>query len=134
MTAVAMPRPRAFVVWWHDLDRWVVPSAALLSRQLPDGWALSRIGDCVKQVSNVVKVEPTAEYRMAGVKWYGEGLFHRETVRGDAISARYLSPVVRDALIYNRLFAWKASFAVVPAELSGCFVSNEFPQFIPDLS
>lgn len=37
-----------------------------------------------------------------------------------------------DALIYNRLFAWKPSFAVVPSELADCFVSNEFPQFLPD--
>jgi len=79
-------------------------------------------------------VKPNSEYKMAGVKWYGEGVFHRETVRGDAISARYLSPLVPGALIYNRLFAWKASFAVVPTELSDCFVSNEFPQFIVDAS
>jgi type I restriction enzyme, S subunit len=82
----------------------------------------------------VVKVVPDTEYRMAGVKWYGEGVFHRETVRGNEISARYVSPVVPGALIYNRLFAWKASFAVVPADLSDCHVSNEFPQFIPDSS
>lgn len=125
---------RAIIVWWHEMDRWVVPSAALLSRQLPDGWVRLRLGDIVKLVSNVVKVEPTAEYKMAGVKWYGEGLFHCETVRGDGISARYLSPVVSGALIYNRLFAWKASFAVVPGCLSDCVVSNEFPQFVPDES
>jgi hypothetical protein len=35
---------------------------------------------------------------------------------------------------YNRLFAWKASFAVVPAERADCHVSNEFPQFIPEPS
>ncbi len=125
---------RAFVVWWHEMDRWVVPSAALLSHRLPSGWLRLRIGNAAKLVSNVVKVEPKAEYKMAGVKWYGEGVFHRETVRGDAISARYLSPLVSGALIYNRLFAWKASFAVVPAELADCFVSNEFPQLVPDAS
>jgi len=43
-------------------------------------------------------------------------------------------PLYPGALIYNRLFAWKASFAVVPADLSDCHVSNEFPQFIPDAS
>jgi len=66
------------------------------------------------------------------VKWYGEGMFHRETVRGDAISARWISPLVPGTLIYNRLFAWKASFAVVPADLADCHVSNEFPQFVTD--
>ena len=69
---------------------------------------------------------------MAGVKWYGEGVFHRETVRGDGQSARWIWPLVPGVLIYNRLFAWKASFAVVPADLADCHVSNEFPQFMPD--
>jgi hypothetical protein len=99
MNTLAAASPRAFVVWWHDLDRWVVPSAALLSRRLPAGWVLSRVGDCVKQVSDVVKVDATATYRMAGVKWYGEGVFHRETVNGDSISARYLSRLIPGALI-----------------------------------
>lgn len=132
MTTVAQIAPRAFVAWWHALDRWVVPSAAILSCRLPTGWRLCRVRDLVSQVSNTAKVEPATEYKMAGVKWYGEGVFHRETVRGDGISARWISPLVPGALIYNRLFAWKASFAVVPTELADCHVSNEFPQFIPD--
>ena len=36
------------------------------------------------------------------------------------------------AVTYNRLFAWKESFAVVPDVLGDCFVSNEFPQFLVD--
>jgi len=35
-------------------------------------------------------------------------------------------------LIYNRLFAWKGSFAIVPEEHAGYFVSSEFPQFVMD--
>ncbi len=69
---------------------------------------------------------------MVGVKWYGEGTFHRETVRGDSLSATYVTPVIPNALIYNRLFAWKGSFAVASEEHRDCFVSNEFPQFIVD--
>jgi restriction endonuclease S subunit len=91
-----------------------------------------RISTLVRQVNERVKVEPEKEYKMAGVKWYGEGVFHRETVRGDAMSANQVTQLVAGALIYNRLFAWKASFAVVPPGLADCYVSSEFPQFIPD--
>jgi hypothetical protein len=134
MNAVAIGSPRAFVVRWCELDRWVVPSAALLSGSLPAGWKRYRVGEVVKPVSNPVRVQPQTEYKLAGVKWYGEGVFHRETVLGRDSSAHFLSPLVPGALIYNRLFAWKSSFAVVPHELGNCFVSNEFPQFIPDSS
>ena len=54
---------RAIIACRHKMDRWVVPSFALIPRRLPDGWTLARLGDCAKIVSNVVKVEPKAEYK-----------------------------------------------------------------------
>lgn len=132
MGAANATAPRAFAVWWKDLERWVIPSNLLLRQTLPAGWTSVRIGTLVRQVTTRVKAEPETEYKMAGVKWYGEGVFHRETVRGDGMSANQVTPLVPGALIYNRLFAWKVSFAVVPPELADCYVSNEFPQFIPN--
>ena len=132
MTAMNSIAPRAFAVWWKDFERWVIPTSLILRQSLPKGWERVRIGKIVRQVTERIKAEPEKEYKMAGVKWYGEGVFHRETVLGDAMSANQVTPLVAGALIYNRLFAWKASFAVVPPELADCYVSSEFPQFIPD--
>ncbi len=134
MTATTLAQSRAFAVWWRDLERWVIPSSVLLGQSLPKGWERVRVGSLVRQVTKRIKADPDYEYKMAGVKWYGEGVFHRETVRGDGMSAAYVTPLVTGALIYNRLFAWKASFAVVTPEFADCYVSSEFPQFIPDLS
>jgi restriction endonuclease S subunit len=103
-----------------------------LRHALPPGWKRVSLAEVVRPLNARVKAEPEKKYKMAGVKWYGEGVFHRETVRGGGMSAKYVTPLVSGALIYNRLFAWKASFAVVPPELADCFVSNEFPQFMPD--
>lgn len=97
-------------------------------------WEVVHIGDVVTQVTEKNIAEPETEYRMAGVKWYAGGVFHRESVLGKDMSARYVTPLNPGALVYNRLFAWKESFAVVRPEHEGLFVSNEFPQFIPDTS
>ncbi len=132
MTVASAALQRAFAVWWKDLEPWVIPSNLILRRTLPAGWTRARIGSLVRQVTTSVKVTADSEYKMAGVKWYGEGLFHRETVRGEAMSAKNVTPLVPGALIYNRLFAWKASFAVVRPEFHDCYVSNEFPQFLPN--
>ena len=132
MSLATITAPSTYVVLWKDLERWAIPSSRLLRRSLPAEWTRIRIGDLVKQVTERVKVAPDSEYRMAGVKWYGEGVFHRETVRGGEMSASQVTPLVPGALIYNRLFAWKESFAVVPLEFDGYYVSSEFPQFIPD--
>jgi len=123
---------RAFVAGWKDLERWVIPTRLLLVRRLPQGWSFVRVSQFVRQVEQRVRVEAGKEYPMIGVKWYGEGTFLRETVKGEALSAAYVTPVIPNAFIYNRLFAWKGSFAVVPEEHQGCFVSNEFPQFTVD--
>ena len=132
IAADTAPQKRAFAVWWKELERWVIPTSLLLRQALPLGWKRVYIKEIVRQVSERIKIEPGKEYKMAGVKWYGEGVFHRETVRGDGMSASQVTSTVPGALIYNRLFAWKASFAVVAPEFADCYVSNEFPQFIPD--
>lgn len=108
-----------------------MPKRAIVTA-IPDGWAHVRIGNVVKQSGARVKVEAERLYNMTGVKWYGEGVFARETVLGKEMSANYVTPVIPGALIYNRLFAWKGSFAVVPEGFGEQYVSNEFPQFVVD--
>lgn len=83
----------------------------------------------VEQRRETVPVEPDLAYRLLGVRWYGAGPFHRETVTQESSEAKSLQPVRAGDLIYNRLFAWKGSFGLVPPELDGCFVSGEFPLF-----
>ncbi len=74
-------------------------------------------------------VEADNEYTLLGVRWYGEGLFVRERKLGYEIAAARLRPLSAGDFVYNRLFAWKGSFALVGAEHRGAYVSNEFPLF-----
>lgn len=120
------------VVWWHELSRWVNPERILSYQDLPPGWTEAKVADLVRPVEARIRVDRSAEYNLAGVKWYGEGVFHREKVAGDSISTSFLVPVAPGAFIYNRLFAWKASFAIVPDDFMDHFVSGEFPQFRVD--
>lgn len=86
-----------------------------------------QLSDLVVEISRTRQVDPGATYRMAGVRWYGEGLFVRESVQGSALSARSVYGVEVGDLVYNRLFAWKQSFAI--ATEPGLTVSSEFPTF-----
>jgi type I restriction enzyme S subunit len=83
----------------------------------------------VTQCNNYITVKQEEMYDLLGVRWYGEGAFLRETVSGVDSSATKLQKVVPGTLIYNRLFAWKESFGVIPDELDGTFASGEFPMF-----
>lgn len=119
---------------FSNLDRWAAPRATVSHGTESASWELVRVGEIVTQVTDKLVADAETEYGMAGVKWYAGGMFHRETVLGKDMSARYVTPLKPGALVYNRLFAWKESFAVVTPEHDGLFVSNEFPQFIPDTS
>lgn len=92
-------------------------------------WSRVPLADVTVQVRDAVDVIPDEEYPLLGVRWYSEGAFHRETVTSKTSKAKTLYRVRPGQFIYNRLFAWKGSFGIVPRQLAGSFVSNEFPLF-----
>jgi type I restriction enzyme S subunit len=53
----------------------------------------------------------------------------KDITTGAGIQAKSLYRVEEGDFVYNRLFAWKGSFAVATKENHGCYVSNEFPCF-----
>ena len=97
--------------------------------ELPEGWVARRLAALVEQRREREQVLPEREYKLLGVKWYGQGVFHRETVTSESSEATHLQPVAPGDFIYNRLFAWKGSFALVTEEFRDCYVSHEFPLF-----
>ena len=53
----------------------------------------------------------------------------KDTLLGSQIRADKVFRVEQGDFVYNRLFAWKGSFAVATEANAGCYVSNEFPCF-----
>lgn len=99
---------------------------------MKNGYAKVRLGDVLTPVWRSERLTPAKTYRTVGVKWYAEGLFHREPLLGRDIKAKELYRIAAGDLVYNRLFAWKGSFALAEAEHDGCYVSGEFPCFTVD--
>ena len=93
-----------------------------------------KIGEALTQVFREERLHPETKYRLLGVKWYGKGVFLREEKCGREIKATKLYRVKEGDFIYNRLFAWKSSFAIIPEEFEGGMVSSEFPLFTCDKS
>jgi type I restriction enzyme S subunit len=93
-------------------------------------WPRVRLGDVLAtQDGRATPVDGSAEYALLGARWYAKGLYVKDRKPGSAIKASTLFRVEENDFVYNRLFAWKGSFAVATAEQAGCYVSNEFPCF-----
>src|SRR5690349_12432714 len=87
------------------------------------------LGDVVTSVSRPESVDPEKTYRILGAHWYAGGLYTKGTLTGAEIQASRVYRVEEGDFVYNRLFAWKGSFALATRENHGCYVSNEFPCF-----
>lgn len=59
----------------------------------------------LRQVKREVRLEDDKEYKLLGVKWYGQGMFLREIKKGREIKADKLYQVKEGDFVYNRLFA-----------------------------
>src|ERR1017187_7501715 len=99
---------------------------------MSEAWRETTLGSITEQVRREHRVIPGKTYGLLGVRWYGQGPFHREDGIGGDIKANRLFQVQTGDLIYNRLFAWKGSFGIIDARLDGFFVSGEFPAFVVD--
>ncbi|WP_306232862.1 restriction endonuclease subunit S [Agrococcus beijingensis] len=97
-----------------------------------EGWAPTALGDVLSQASDPFQVDRAAEYVNLGVRWYGEGVFARESKRGADIKGSRLYRVRAGQFTYNRLFAGMGSFGLVRDQHSDGVVSNEFPLFDVD--
>lgn len=87
------------------------------------------LGEVLRPVSRPEFVDLGTMYRVLGAHWYAKGLYVKEIKPGSQIQASKLFRVEHGDFVYNRLFAWKGSFAIATEENHGCYVSNEFPVF-----
>ena len=98
------------------------------------GWPMVRLGELLQPVSRAESVDPMKQYRLLGIRLDGRGPFLREVVTGGQTAATKLFRVAKGDFIYSRLFACRGAFGIVNDELDSCFVSGEFPTFLPILN
>lgn len=70
-------------------------------------------------------------YRQLGVRLWGEGAYERESIDGSETNYKALSRVEENDIVVNKIWARNGSVSIVNKILAGCYVSGEFPTFIP---
>lgn len=93
------------------------------------GFPIVPLSEVLRPVSRPESADPRITYRILGAHWYAKGLYIKHIKRGSEIQADKVYRVEHGDFVYNRLFAWKGSFAIATEENHGCYVSNEFPVF-----
>lgn len=87
------------------------------------------MSDLVQWRKPDIAVEPSVQYRFAGVYCFGRGLFAGEAKLGLDFSYKTLTRLNAGEFVYPKLMAWEGALGVVPPECDGLYVSPEFPVF-----
>lgn len=96
-------------------------------------WPLVKLQDISSPIERAEIPVPGKIYRQIGVKWWGEGAYEREPLDGGSTRYSKFFQVVPGDLVINKIWTRHGSVCIIPDELSGCYVSNEFPAFTLDI-
>lgn len=95
-------------------------------------WPLVELRELAQLNWRAEVLDPDRSYRLAGVRWWGEGAYEYKIILGAETQARQLYRLEPDDLIINKIWARNGSIAVVDKSLARAYGSSEFPTFILD--
>jgi type I restriction enzyme S subunit len=88
-----------------------------------------KFGEFLRPNSRPYTLGPDEDANLVGMRLYGKGPFHREFKTAMRIAKKTHFVVRKGDVIYNKLFAWKGTFGIVPGSLDGMYVSDKFPTY-----
>ncbi len=91
-------------------------------------WPKVALGELLRRSAESAVLKPAAEYHEVTIKLWGKGVISRGKVYGsDVVSVRNV--VRANQLIMSKIDARNGAIGLVPPELDGAIVSNDFPSF-----
>lgn len=95
-------------------------------------WPSVPLGELLKPNSDRVQLDPDQTYAQVTARLWGKGLALRGLVKGSEIAAAQQNRVSTNQFVISKIDARHGAFGLVPVELDGAVVSNDFPAFDVD--
>lgn len=92
------------------------------------------LGSLLQRSRSEAEVDSDTEYKQITVKLYGKGIVLRKVLPGSEIRTRPQFVAEAGQLIMSRIDARNGAFGIVPEELAGGLVTQDFPLFDIDES
>ena len=91
-------------------------------------WPKVALGDLISRADETAVLDPLEQYHEVTIRLWGKGVLSRGKVLGsDVVSVRRV--VRENQLILSKIDARNGAIGLVPPELDGAIVSNDFPSF-----
>lgn len=91
-------------------------------------WRGIALGELLHRSNEVAILDPEAEYHEVTIKLWGKGVISRGKVRGSDVGTTRRF-VRANQFIMSKIDARNGAIGLVPPELDGAIVSNDFPSF-----
>lgn len=95
------------------------------------GWPTVPLGEVLIRSDDLVDLVPTEQYKEVTIRLWGKGVVLRGLVAGSEIKVERRVRVRTGQFILSRIDARNGALGVVPDELDGAVVSNDFPAYDP---
>lgn len=92
-------------------------------------WPKIRLGDVLRRSANSILLQADMEYREITVKLWGKGVILRGITTGAGIAGARRFIAHKGQFILSRIDARNGANGLVPEELEGAVVTNDFPLF-----
>ncbi len=92
-------------------------------------WPRIRLGDVLRRSEEIIELVPGQEYREVTVRLWGNGVVERRKVSGSEIAGSRRFVARTGQFIASRIDARNGAMGIVPQELDGAVVTNDFPLF-----
>ncbi len=95
-------------------------------------WTTHCIGEVLKKTESWVTLDPNTRYQEVTVRLWGKGVIARGGKLGSEIGSSRRLRVEPGQFVVSRIDARHGAFGLVPEELDGAVVTNDFPVFEPN--
>lgn len=92
-------------------------------------WPTVTLSEVLRPSSDRIALAPDTSYKQITAKLWGKGLTLRGKVTGAEIAASHQNRVRAGQFVVSKIDARHGAFGVVPSDLDGAVVSNDFPVF-----
>ncbi|MBL1162143.1 MAG: methyltransferase domain-containing protein [Chlorobi bacterium] len=87
------------------------------------------IGKILNPIKKTVKLDDNTIYKQITVKMNGKGVVLRQEIKGDKIKTKSQFLAEEGNFIMSKIDARNGAFGIVPSELNGAIVTQDFPLF-----
>ena len=96
---------------------------------MSEAWPIMKLGKVLTQIEDLVSIDDCTVYSQVTVRMHNRGLVLRQECIGKDIKTKRQYRVRSGQFVYSRIDARNGAMGLVPPELDGAIVSNDFPVF-----